>query len=393
MSDLLRGLGNVVGGALNTLSGPMGWAIDGAANAIGLPPVVTNAIKVAAGAMTGNVMLAADGAVGLAQELSRNQAAYTEYVKPKDEKLAAQGYAKPEPREHGASAVASGAPAATGAAAAGEVRPEGVLDPSYLDYREALRTVMANFDRLDSIDGWKDGKFNRKTLEKVAANANMPAELRDAARFLLANPDFRAMLDTAAKGGSVDGVFSFNDVRKALSDVNQKIHRFGVRGPQTQLPSAPPAPPAPSPSKPSTPPPSTTGPTPPPAWGVKPEAPASPPASSGPVRAGVKDIINDPRMSLEEKIEAILTQLMEGMDGDILKTMDELASAQDSRAGLSNEKGNEKKAADVERSIERLNVKLQKLIEKRKMMFEMMSTLSMKFHEMAKTALSNMRSA
>ena len=37
--------------------------------------------------------------------------------------------------------------------------------------------------------------------------------------------------------------------------------------------------------------------------------------------------------------------------------------------------------------------RLQQLVEKRKTMFEMLSTMSMKFNEMAKTALSNMRSA
>ncbi|HSP77534.1 MAG TPA: hypothetical protein VLQ93_03335, partial [Myxococcaceae bacterium] len=339
-------------------------------------------IKTVTGAMTGNVLLAADGAVGLAQELHKNQAAFTEYLPPKDEQVACRGYAKPEPREHGSSPGASGGAKGTqGSLGTGEVRPDGLLEPSYLEYRQSLRTVLANFDRLDAVGGWKNGLFSRDTLEKVAANPNMPGGLRDAARFLLAHPDFRAMLDTAGHGGLVDGLFSLDDVRKALSDVNQKISRFGVRGPQTPASPKPPAPPPP-----------TTG-TKPPSCEPRPESPASSPSPCGPARSGVKDIINDPSMSLEEKIEAILQQLMEGMDDEILKTMDDLAAAQDKRAGLSNEKGNEKTAADADRSIERLQMRLQKLVEKRKMMFEMMSTLSMKFHEMAKTALSNMRSA
>ncbi len=373
---------NALGGVLNTLGGPIGWAIDGLGNAAGLPPLVTNTIKTVTGALTGNVLLAADGAVGLAQELHKNQAAVTEYLPPKDEQAACRGYAKSEPREHGASPVASGGAKGTqGTHGAGEVRPDGTLDPSYLEYRKSLRTLLANFDRLDTMDGWKNGMFNRQALEKVAANPNSPAELREAARFLLAHPDFRAMVDTAGPVGWVDGVFSFNDVRKALSDVNQKIRHFGVCGTETPTPTRPPAPPPP-----------TTSPRPPPGES-RPEAPSCSPSPSGPARSGVKDIINDPSMSLEEKIEAILQQLMEGMDDEILETMDDLAAAQDRRAGISNEKGNEKTAADADRSIERLQMRLQKLVEKRKMMFEMMSTLSMKFHEMAKTALSNMRSA
>ena len=71
----------------------------------------------------------------------------------------------------------------------------------------------------------------------------------------------------------------------------------------------------------------------------------------------------------------------------------DLAAAQDKHASIKNGKGDEKALADTQRDMDRLNMRLQKLVEKRKMMFEMMSTLSMKFNEMAKTALSNMRSA
>jgi hypothetical protein len=85
--------------------------------------------------------------------------------------------------------------------------------------------------------------------------------------------------------------------------------------------------------------------------------------------------------------------LTERMDGDILKTMDDLAAAQDRQSGIKNGKGDEKALTDAQRDVDRIQMRLQKLIEKRKMMFEMMSTLSMKFNEMAKTALSNMRSA
>jgi hypothetical protein len=40
-----------------------------------------------------------------------------------------------------------------------------------------------------------------------------------------------------------------------------------------------------------------------------------------------------------------------------------------------------------------LNLRLQRLMEKRKAMFDLMSNMSSKFHEMAKTAISNLRSA
>lgn len=372
----LEGLGNAVGGALNMLSG--GALIDAAGNALGLPPVMTNAIKTVAGAVTGNVLLVADGAVGVARELSQNQAAYTEYAAPKDEKVACEGYARPE--RQGSTWGSSSE--TRGSVAPGEVRPDGVLDPSILQYRDALKTLEANFTLLDTMDNVKNGKFTRKTLEKAANGANVPESVREAARFLLEHPEYRTQLDTASqKGGMVDGTFSTKDVRAALSDVNARIAQHGVRGE--------------SPSAPMPPPPGTSYGTRPPVSGPRPEEPSRPPSSTsgGSASSSVKGIINDPSLSLEEKLEAILMALTERMDGDILQTMDDLAAAQDRQSGIKNGKGDEKALADAQRDVDRIQMRLQKLIEKRKMMFEMMSTLSMKFNEMAKTALSNMRSA
>jgi hypothetical protein len=228
------------------------------------------------------------------------------------------------------------------------------------------------------VDSVKNGRFTRKTLEKVAKSPDMPASVREAAQFLLAHPEYRTQLDTASqKGGLVDGTFSTKDVRAALSDVDARIAQYGVRGERTAM----------------TPPGTSVG-TQPPVSGARPEEPARPPAStSGSASSSVKGIINDPHLSLEEKIEAILMALTERMDGDILETMDALAAAQDRQSGIKNGKGDEKALAESQRDVDRIQMRLQKLVEKRKMMFEMMSTLSMKFNEMAKTALSNMRSA
>lgn len=363
--DFLKGLGNLASGGLNFLSG--GALIDGLGNAVGLPPVITNAVKTAVGVATGNVLLAADGALGVVKELSQNQAAFTEFVAPKDGKLACEGYAKPEESQGARETPTTQGP--------GEVRPDGVLDPSILSYREALKTLNANFTLFDTVDNVKNGKFTRQTLEKVSNGAQLPESVREAARFLLAHPEYRAQLDTASqKGGFVDGTFSTKDVRAALSDVEERISKYGVRGESKAAPQQP----------------GTGIGTRPPVSGTKPEEPTRPPSSNGP---SAKDIIKDPSLSLEEKIEAILQGITEKMDGEILGLMDDLAAAQDRQSRIKNGKADEKTLADSQRDIDRITLRLQKLVEKRKMMFEMMSTLSTKFHEMAKTALSNMRSA
>jgi hypothetical protein len=204
-------------------------------------------------------------------------------------------------------------------------------------------------------------------------------ELRTAARFLVDNPGYFERLDSrvnlfnSSLGQLVnnarnDDRITLDNVRGELNAVKADFARYGRPGSAGT--------PAPS----TTPPGSPTG--------------SAPPGSSGGTAgSSMRGIINDPNMSLEEKIEAILMALTEKMDGEILQTMDDLAAAQDKQASIKNGKGDEKALSDSQRDIDRINLRLQKLVEKRKTMFEMMSTLSMKFNEMAKTALSNMRSA
>jgi len=373
MSDLLKGLGSALSGVTNLLSG--GALIDMAGNALGLPPVITQAAKTVVGAMTGNVMLAADGAMGLAQELTRNPPAATEYCAPKDTSRACEGYAKPTPRPHDASPVGRTGGSRETCATSGH------LDPKMNDYLHSLRTLEQNFQYLDATDGRLDGSLSRTDLQRISGDARVSPELRQSARFLVDNPGYFERLDSSVSMGGPfgrvlqglknDDRFSLNDVRGEILKVKADFAQYGQPG---RTGASRPAPPA-----------SAGGGTPPPSGSAS--------SSGGAAGSSVKGIINDPRMSLEEKINAILMNLTEKMDDEILQTMDSLAAAQDKKAGISNEKGNEKSLTESQRDIDRLSMRLQQLVEKRKTMFEMMSTMSMKFNEMAKTALSNMRSA
>jgi len=298
-------------------------------------------------------VLAVDGAKGLAQELGKNPPASTEYCPPKDSARACEGYARPAPPTNGSSPVGGG---------------KGKLDPKMKDYLQSLQTLERNFQYLDATDGKMEGLLRLSDLQRIAGDRRVSPELREAARFLVANPGYFERLDvsTDSKGvlGQVsqtfknDNAFFLQDVRGEIGKVKAELASGGTARP-------PPGQPCPTGG-------SATGST----------------ASSS-----VKGIINDPSMSLEEKINAILMNLTEKMDDEILQTMDSLAAAQDKKAGISNDKGNEKSLTEAQRDIDRLSMRLQQLVEKRKTMFEMMSTMSMKFNEMAKTALSNMRSA
>lgn len=357
MSDLLKGLGSALGGVTNLLSG--GALIDAAGSALGLPPAITNAAKVAVGAVTGNVLLAADGAMGLAQELGKNPPAATEYAAPKDARQACEGYSKPR---HETGGVSGGSH----------------LDPKMNDYFDALQTVEQNFRTLDATDGKLDGSLSKADLQRISGDSRVSPELRKAARFLADNPGYFERLDSsAASGGSVFGMVKDlrNDDRITLGNVRSELNKVKADFAQYGRPGC------------------GGSPSPGSSVGSLPPVGGTPPSSGSQASSSARDIINNPNMSLEEKIDAILMSLTEKMDDEILQTMDDLTAAQDKQASIKNGKGDEKALSDAQRDIDRINLRLQKLIEKRKTMFEMMSTLSMKFNEMAKTALSNMRSA
>ena len=366
--------------AVNTLAGPMATVVDFAGDKLGLPPLLTNSIKAAAGVMTGNVMMAASGALGVVSELQKNPAAQTEFYPARDAAKAQEGYA---PSTHQAAAAAS----------------TGYLDPSVLQYQEALRTLAANFGILDTLCGKKNSKIDLQTLQLAAQHPNLSPELRSAARFLLERPDYRNMLDTAGKGGSVDGTISQLDVQQALKKVNDDIAKYGVRQPSKPAPSTPPPsngpppPRTPPPGKPGTPvetrPPSTGQPS-PPVESTPPKTPAPKPGGSSESSGSVSDIINNPHMSMEEKLQALLTLITRDTDDEILDVMKEMSSVREERSKLGTDEKSRTRGAKLETTMEQLNLRLQKLMEKRKQMFDLMSNISSKFNEMAKQAIQNL---
>ena len=377
MSDLLSGLGGALGGVTDLLSG--GAIFDAVGNLLGLPPAITDAAKTVVGAMTGNVMLAADGAMGIAKDLSQDPPAATEYQPPQDSRLADEGYA-PSGSMHEATPVGTSDPGGCDGGS-GSSR----LDPKMNDYFDSLQTLEQNFPYLDALDGKLDGSLSLADLQRTAADTRVSPALREAARFLTNNPGYFERLETSAGDGAHrfghldldalnDDRVSLNNVKNELQNVKADFAQYGRPG---RVESPPPFIPTPS--------------IPEPDPGPPPSGCSSSPGCAG--GSSMKDIINDPSLSLEEKINAILGNLTGKMDDEILQTMDDLTAAQDKKAGLTNSQGDQKALTQAQNDIDRISLRLQQLVEKRKSMFEMMSTLSMKFDEMANTALSNMRSA
>lgn len=381
-TEIGKAMGAVKGG-LDVLAGPMGALFDLAANTLNLPPGLTSAVKAVVGAATGNVVMAASGAAGVAQELFSNPPARTEYVPSRNPEVAAAGYAKAQGRSH--------------------------LDPEVVEYLEALRTVEQNFTWFERMSSTRDGSLSLGDLRSAASNPQASPELRKAAQFLVDNPGYFERLDgSMGLGGPVgevmrnlvdDDRFTLGSVRGEIFRVVEDLARYGQpertgsKSPAGQEAVRARAP-QPEPAREV----KETGgkKEPEQAQGAEPRARAPSSSRRQPARGkepGPKDLINDPRLSIEEKVQALLMGITKDLDGELLKVMDELAIAQGERVGMTTQKGKEKELADKDRNIEFLQLRLQKLVEKRKMMFDLMSNMSAKYNEMAKTALSNLRSA
>jgi hypothetical protein len=404
--DILKGAVDLLGGGLKTLSGPMGWGIDAAGSALGLPPVLTNAVKVAAGVYTGNVVLAADGALGLAQELSKNPPGKTEYVPPKSDAVACEGYAKPREPQRGEEWT----PTTQGPSASRPSTGSSHLDPKMRDYYDSLQTLRQNFTYLDGMDGKLDKSISLADLKRLSNDVRVSNELRDAARFLVENPGYFERLDSSmgagpSQGGSIRDCL--NDDRVTLGNVESellKVKADFARYEGTERPGSKPPPGTGSPPVSTQPPPVSTQPPPgsprPPPGSPRPPQGGSCPVDNGPGRPGrpgsgsdssARDIINNPNLSIEDKVQAILMGILQDVDQEILQAMDDLATAQDKRAGIKNDKGNEKALADADSSIEFVQMRLQTLVQKRQQMFDLMSNMSSKFHEMHNHIINNIR--
>ncbi len=357
--------------AVNTLAGPLASVVDLAGDTLGLPPVLTNTIKAATGVATGNVMMVASGAMGVMSELQQNPAAQTEFCPSPNPEQAQAGYAKP------AQTASAATPGSSG----------GLLEPSVREYRDSLRIIAANYGLLDTMCGSKNDKFDLDTLRKAANHPNLSPELRRAARFLLEHPEYRNRVDTGAKGGKPDGTISKKDVQEALKKVNQEIAHYGIRETPPPPVCTPPPPVCTPPPPVSTPPPPVSTPPPPPVTCTPPPGQPSTPSGG---EADVSSILNNPHMSVEEKIQAILMLITRDTDDEILDVMQQMASARGERAGLGTDEAAKAREAKLETTMQELNLRLQKLMEKRKQMFDLMSTISSKFNEMAKMAIQNM---
>ncbi|MFP2928663.1 hypothetical protein ACLESO_26400 [Pyxidicoccus sp. 3LG] len=229
------------------------------------------------------------------------------------------------------------------------------LDPDFREYRDALSVLSTNWDTFDGAVGTRDNLLTRDNLDAILSNPGASSTLKRAAQFFKDHPEYFDRLEMAAGVGGRDGIVGRPDVTAALRQADSVLGSSGTQ----------------------------------PSTGPGPVSGGSRPGGG----ATARSILDNPHMSIEDKIQAVLMNISENTDAEVVDVLREMSDARQQQASLGTSDADKKTAAKLESSMQELNLRLQKLMEKRKAMFDLMSNMSSKFHEMAKTAISNLRSA
>ena len=428
--DLLGGLAGAAGGAGGLLSAagkldPTSMVVDALGKSLGLPPEVCGAAKLALGIASGNMLAVASGSGDLLGAVAKDLPAMTEHfsgtlnagidakgngyanldLQGKYGGLTANFIGRPllgldifkdklgfppapprpqPPPGHGITPVPDGnghvpTPVVGGGGGGGFVDgvrydPRSPLDPNIVKYRDAVETLAANFATFETADGARGSNITRQDLRNIASNPNASPKLKEAAQFLLDNPEYFNRLEMAANVGGKDGIIGMLDLKHESARVSRDIARYGVPPPKG---SEPPAVTQPSPGSGS----------------------PSPVQTKEPGKVGgdtgINGILNDPTLSIEEKIMLILQKIMDDTDGEIINAMGDLDAqrADHAKASGKDSKADPEEIQRKQSAMEKTQLRLQNLLEKRKRMFDLMTTMSTKFHEMAKGAIQNMARA
>lgn len=110
-----------------------------------------------------------------------------------------------------------------------------------------------------------------------------------------------------------------------------------------------------------------------------PAHPATPAAASP--ASTLRGILDNPALSLEDKVAMLLSSLVDGLDGQIKTEMGALANAQTATAGGTSSAGD----------VQQLETKLQLLVQRRSQMLTMLSNLEGLFNQTSMQVIGNIR--
>ncbi|HCF61430.1 MAG TPA: hypothetical protein DFS52_25960 [Myxococcales bacterium] len=252
-------------------------------------------------------------------------------------------------------------------------------------FSNAVDVLKNNFDLLDTAAGVgsKDGFIGKIDLEAALKNPDMPKEVKDACRFLLENPSAWNQLDVGAGIGNCDGIIAKCDVDAVSAKLAEKaaaIEDTSKADKPDEVDKTG------EPDKES-----TIGDTKPTKETEETSGENKTEETAAREDSGKTENRTDESrfagMAPEDVVQMLMFEMMGSLDDAMVDVAKDLKEANDR---LINQDSNSKDGKKTQLDINKLQLQLQKLMEQRKMMFEMISTMSRLHHEMAKSALSNM---
>ena len=235
------------------------------------------------------------------------------------------------------------------------------------DELSALQTILASFDSLnDRNPFFGDKVLSREELERAASSADTSPALKRALRYVLDHP---ALLDrlSRSKGFGVSGM-SRSDLEIGIEDARPGAAAPGPTATKSSSGTAKPA--------------GSSG-----SSGTSKSSSSSSKSSTSRSRdPSIKDILNDKSLSIEEKIEMILMVLENRVDDQMLSVTQQMDQNDDKKTN----KDDRKKVAKLDKVDRDLNFKMERLMNRKEQLSNLLSTMEMKFASMAQTAIANM---
>ncbi|MCC7382172.1 MAG: hypothetical protein IT384_10095 [Deltaproteobacteria bacterium] len=116
------------------------------------------------------------------------------------------------------------------------------------------------------------------------------------------------------------------------------------------------------------------------------------PAYESAHQAQVASVLNDPSLSVEDKVMLMLALIMKKMDDDIERQMQYINALQNQQARRGKKGGGKKGGGQAAPSVDVEMQKLQRMITKRAQLFEMASNIMKKYDDTARAAIQKMNS-
>lgn len=289
----------------------------------------------------------------------------------------------------GGTTSTSGTSSTDGASAASGTSATDAATQALQQKFETLKTLEENFDPIDMrylgpLFG-KDGHIDMDDLQHLSESSLCPPDVKRAVRQLMEDPKLYQAL--AQSGGAITRA----DLQMVMDDIQKEIASIssaGTNGTSSTGGST-----------------STSG-----ADGTSgtsgtdstdgtsgtsqasgADGASSTSDASGDLGGQIKNILADPSLSIEEKIQQVLMLIEQQLDKELGDTMQQMADAQrQPKSASSSDKASAEKADNNQ---ELLQQKLQTLVERRKAMFDLMSNIDSKFNEMASLAIQNLGKA